>query len=164
MKSKLWIGTFLAILGVSMITACGKGSSTGFIGCTDEPVSADSAVLLNYASGNGITPVKDTSGLYYQMISQGSGATPNANSTLYVSYEGILMSGAVFDSTTNSAKTGYPLGQLIRGWQLGLPKIQVGGRIKLLIPSHLAYGCAGQPPIVPGDSPLYFDITLVNIQ
>jgi FKBP-type peptidyl-prolyl cis-trans isomerase FkpA len=45
-----------------------------------------------------------------------------------------------------------------------LPKIQVGGHIKLLIPSHLAYGCAGQAPLVPGDAPLYFDITLVSLQ
>ncbi len=76
MKSKLWIGVVLAILGFSMMTACGKGSSTGFVGCTDEPVGADSAVLLNFASANSITPVKDTSGLYYQIINQGTGGHP----------------------------------------------------------------------------------------
>jgi FKBP-type peptidyl-prolyl cis-trans isomerase FkpA len=164
MKSKLLIGAVLGILGFSMMTGCGKGSSSGYIACTDEVVSADSAILLNFASAKGITPAKDTSGLYYQIISPGSGATPNANSTLYVAYEGMLMSGTVFDSTSDASKTAFPLAQLIQGWQLGLPKIQVGGHIKLLIPSHLGYGCAGQAPLVPSNAPLYFDITLVGIK
>jgi FKBP-type peptidyl-prolyl cis-trans isomerase FkpA len=164
MKNNVWFLSVLVILGFAAITSCQKGPSTGYTTCTDLSAGADSAVLLNYAAGNGITPVKDTSGLYYQIISQGSGTAPNINSTIFVTYTGKLMSGAIFDSTTNSAKTGFIVNQLIAGWQIGLPKIQTGGRIKLLIPSHLGYGCLGSLPIVASNSPLYFDITLVAVQ
>jgi FKBP-type peptidyl-prolyl cis-trans isomerase FkpA len=164
MKSNVWILSVLGILGFAVIAGCQKGPSSGTDTCTDLSVGSDSAVLLNYAAGNGITPVKDSTGLYYQIITQGSGATPNINSTVFVTYTGKLMSGAIFDSTTNSAKTGFILNQLIPGWQIGLQKIQTGGRIKLLIPSALGYGCIGSLPIVASNAPLYFDITLVGVQ
>jgi len=164
MKSNVLIASVLGILGFSLIAGCGKTPSNGYTTCTDLPTSSDSAILLNFASSRSITTTKDTSGLYYQIISQGSGATPTVNSTVFVTYVGELMNGNIFDSTTNSAKTGFLVNQLIPGWQIGLPKIQAGGHIKLLIPSQLGYGCMGSSPIVPSNAPLYFDITLVSVQ
>jgi len=58
---------------------------------------------------------------------------------------------------------------IIAGWRIGLPKIQTGGHIKLLIPSAYAYGCQGVQnnqgvQVIASNAPLYFDVTLVSIQ
>ena len=72
------------------------------------------------------------------------------------------MDGTYFDSTTTSAR--YELDSLIKGLQYGLAKIKSGGRIKLLIPSALAYGCQGVSGVVPSNAPLYFDIRLDSLK
>jgi FKBP-type peptidyl-prolyl cis-trans isomerase FkpA len=155
--------TVLIILGFITAISCGKTSDSGSISCTTVDPVQDSSALLTFARANGITPVKDTTGLYYQIINQGTGATPTGSSVIYVTYSGSLLNGTVFDSTSNSASTGFTLGNLIAGWQIGIPKIQVGGRIKLLIPSAYGYGCLGSGPI-PSNAPIYFDVTLVSIK
>jgi len=163
MKKAVPLFFLLAIVCLLLLAACGKSSSTGSISCTGVEPAVDSPALLNFAKAHGITSLKDTLGLYYQVINQGTGAIPTINSTIFVTYTGTLMDSTIFDSTTNAAKTGFALGGLITGWQFGLPKIQAGGRIKLLIPSKYGYGCLGGGPI-PSNSPLFFDITLVSVQ
>jgi len=154
----------LAGLSVMLLTACGKSSSTGSAaGCTPVEPAVDSPALLNFAKAHGITSLKDTLGLYYQVISQGTGNTPNFNSTIFVKYTGTFMDSTIFDSTSNYLQTGFALSNLIIGWQLALPKIQAGGHIKLLVPSKYGYGCVGAGPIPP-NTPIFFDITLVSVQ
>ena len=65
-------------------------------------------------------------------------------------------------SRQTPTQTGWTLGSLIPGWQIGLPLIQKGGEIKLIVPSSLAYGCGSGP--LPPNSVLYFDIHLVDVQ
>jgi FKBP-type peptidyl-prolyl cis-trans isomerase len=72
-----------------------------------------------------------------------------------MTYTGTLLNGTQFDAGTIS----YPLSQLILGWQIAVPKIGKGGRIKVVIPSSLAYGAQANGGI-PANSPLYFDIVL----
>jgi FKBP-type peptidyl-prolyl cis-trans isomerase FkpA len=153
---------FICLVITVYFFSCVK-STPGYSSCGDIPVWEDSSVMLQFAKQYNITPTKDTSGMYYQIIDSGSGPTPNLTSKLVVSYLGTLMSGIVFDSATNSNLNNYALGQLIVGWQYGLPKIKKSGRIKLLLPSHLAYGCNGTGAI-PSNSPVYFDIQLVDVQ
>ena len=131
--------------------------------CTPKTPSSEAAQMQAYAAGNGITPTVHSSGLMYQIINPGSGATASANSTIFITYTGKLTDGTVFDQQTNSSQTGWPLNQLIEGWRIGIPLIQKGGQIKLIVPSSMAYGCSGYGSI-PGNSILYFDITLVNVQ
>jgi len=144
-------------------TGCGSAAEPEAGPCTDTPVSADSTALLNFAKIQGLGDLKDTVGMYYQVISQGTGAIPTIGSKVFITYMGTLLNGTIFDSTTNAAKTGWPLGQLVAGWQYGLTKIREGGHIKLLIPSAYGYGCQGSGTIPP-NAPIYFDITLVSIQ
>ncbi len=147
------------------IVGCGKSNTTATTTCTPTPVSTDSSALLNFASANSITPTKDASGMYYQIMSVGSGTSyPNGNSLVEVTYKGTLLNGTVFDSTAAGKTASFYLYQLIAGWQIGLPKIKAGGRIKLLIPSALAYGCTGAGTIIPANTPIYFDMTLVGFQ
>ena len=102
--------------------------------------------------------------MYYEIMDPGTGAKPNTNSKIVITYTGKLLNGQVFDEqlAPNSTEP-WPLTSLIKGWVIGLPLINKGGHIKLIIPSSLAYGCE-QYYSIPGNSVLFFDIHLVDVQ
>ena len=95
----------------------------------------------------------------YQIITAGNSTHPTVTNTVTVTYVGTLMDGKQFDAGTIT----YALNSLIQGWQIAVPKIGVGGEIKVLIPSSLGYGSSGSGPI-PGNAPLYFDIKLSAVK
>lgn len=123
----------------------------------------DDALIVKFIADNKISAIKHSSGVYYQIISSGSGTkTYNASTQVSAKYTGRLLNGTVFDQTTSQA-IAFPLGNVIVGWQIGVPLIQKGGKIRLLIPSQYAYGRnpAGK---IPANSVLDFDIELVDVQ
>ena len=130
--------------------------------CKDKTVQSEESTIINYAATHGITATAHSSGLYYQIINPGSGATPTSSSGVKVKYTGKLMNDQIFDQQTTAAVGPLGLSGLIKGWQIGLPLIQKGGTIKLIIPSSLGYGCNGFGS-VPGNSVLYFEIELVDV-
>jgi FKBP-type peptidyl-prolyl cis-trans isomerase FkpA len=148
------------VAGIVIFFGCNK-NLPDVKACTPLPPSADSAVLLKYAYDSSIKVTQD-SGMYYQIIDSGNSNRPVYSSNITVNYVGRLMSGTIFDSATNSNLNGTRLYGLIEGWRIGLPKIGVGGHILLLIPSGYGYGCTGYGP-VPGNAPLYFDISLLQV-
>lgn len=148
--------------GVILFSQAGCLKSSSSQACTPATVSSEEPAIIAYASANGINTTRHSSGLYYEIISPGSGAAPSANSRVFVTYIGKLLDGSVFDQQTNADQTGWVLGSLIAGWQIGLPLIQEGGEIKLIVPSSLAYGCGNGP--LPPNSILYFDVRLVDVQ
>jgi FKBP-type peptidyl-prolyl cis-trans isomerase FkpA len=87
---------------------------------------------------------------------------PNTTSTVTVQYVGKLLNGSTFDSSVTPFTSS--LSQLIDGWKIGIPLIKKGGKIKLIIPSALGYSCTGAPPIIPGNSPLFFEVSLVDVK
>ncbi len=131
--------------------------------CTPKTVQSEAAAMLGYANANGITPTTHPSGILYQIISAGAGATPTATSTVTVRYTGKFLDGRVFDSNATGNPTSLGLNQFIQGWQIAIPLIKKDGVIKMIIPSSLAYGCTGYGSI-PGDSPLYFEVQLIDVQ
>ena len=154
-------GCFFAI----SVQSCQVNYEPGSYSCANLDPSADAAALLKFAADNGITPVKDSSGLFYEIIAQGTGQTPTFSSRVYVTYTAKLMDGTIFDSTGSSSTKDFLLSDAIKGWQIGLPKIQTNGHIKLLIPSALGYGCAGaMNGRIPQNAPLYYDVILVSVQ
>lgn len=103
------------------------------------------------------------SGLQYEVITQGSGATPEASSTVRTHYEGTLISGEVFDSSYKRGQPAeFPVGGVIAGWTEALQLMQEGAKWRLYIPSNLAYGerAAGS---IPPHSTLIFDIELIEV-
>jgi FKBP-type peptidyl-prolyl cis-trans isomerase FkpA len=148
------------VAGIIVFFGCNK-NLPDTPACTPLPLSADSAALLNYAHDSSIKVTLD-SGMYYQILDSGNGNRPIYSSNITVSYVGRLMSGAIFDSASNSNLNGARLSGLLTGWQIVLPKIGVGGHIIMLIPSAYGYGCTGYGP-VPGDAPLYFDVRLLQV-
>lgn len=132
--------------------------------CTPVSAKDDEPKLLAYATANGITPTKHPSGLYYQIIDPGTGATPGAGSRIKVKYTGRFADNAIFDKMDTPSAEGWVLNSLIEGWQVGIPLISKGGKIKLLIPSAMAYGCGGVSGAIPSNAVLFFDIELVDVQ
>lgn len=105
------------------------------------------------------------SGLQYQVLKQGNGATPKADSTVMVHYEGKLVDGTVFDS---SLKAGEPrsfrANQVIPGWTEALTRMKVGDKWKIVIPPNLGYGERGIPGVIPPNSVLIFEVELLEVK
>jgi FKBP-type peptidyl-prolyl cis-trans isomerase FkpA len=107
---------------------------------------------------------KTDSGLVYEMLKEGTGKSPKATDTVEVHYHGTLINGEVFDSSVQRGKTiQFPLNRVIKGWTEGLQLMKEGGKIRLVIPSELAYGEAGAPPKIPGGSTLIFEVELFKV-
>lgn len=139
-----------------------------FASCTNEaPFDAakqarldDSTIRAYLAVNPAIKAVKDTSGLYYQIINPGKGANPTQESTVTVNYAGKLLNGNTFDSGKGFTS---PLMGLITGWQVGIPHVKPGGRILLLIPSAMGYA-NNEAGSIPPNSVLLFDIDLIGFK
>lgn len=128
--------------------------------------SSEQKVIEDYLLANNINATKHSSGMYYKIVEQGSGESPNNCSSIIFSYIGKLSNGNEFDKGHNVA---FTLGSLIEGCKKGLPLIQKGGNIKLYIPPSLGYGSADIKDnsgvvVIPANSMLIFDVTLVDFQ
>lgn len=103
-------------------------------------------------------------GLQYQVIKAGSGATPTAQSTVSVHYEGKLINGEVFDSSIQRGQpASFGVSMVIPGWTEALLRMKVGDKWKLVIPSDLAYGERGSPPVIGPNETLVFEVELLEV-
>ncbi|EHQ28105.1 FKBP-type peptidyl-prolyl cis-trans isomerase [Mucilaginibacter paludis] len=143
---------------VSGLSACKKSA-------TFDPAKQaieDDATIQAYLKANpSITATKDASGLYYQIITPGTGNNPTGSSTVTVNYTGKLLDGTTFDTTTGKKSLTISLKSVIQGWTIGVPLIKTGGRILLIIPSGLAYGNSSAGSI-PANTVLTFTIDLIS--
>jgi peptidylprolyl isomerase len=96
----------------------------------------------------------------------GSGPMPQKGQHVTVHYTGWLTDGTKFDS---SVDRGDPIhirfdsGQVIKGWDLGLASMRVGGKRRLIIPAELGYGDSGARGVIPPGSTLVFDAELIDV-
>lgn len=108
--------------------------------------------------------VETTSGLQYQIVEAGEGEHPKASDRVTVHYRGTLLDGTEFDSSYSRGQPAtFPLNGVIAGWTEGVQLIKPGGKIKLFIPSELAYGDRGAPPTIKPGATLVFDVELISI-
>ena len=110
--------------------------------------------------------VKTTdSGLQYEVLTQGKGPKPTAESTVKVHYEGTLIDGTVFDSSYQRGEPiEFPLNGVIKGWTEGLQLMPVGSKYKLYIPYELGYGERGAGTSIPPYAALIFTVELLEIK
>jgi FKBP-type peptidyl-prolyl cis-trans isomerase len=111
------------------------------------------------------TTVKKTpKGVQYKMIKAGTGISPKMGDKVQVHYIGALLDGTEFD---NSVKRGepleFPVNAVIEGWQDLLQVMKEGMKVKAWIPSGLAYGEAGVPPMIPANAMLVFEVELLKV-
>ena len=145
---------FSLILGLALVGCSNKDREE--YRCTT--AAEDDAKMQSYITANGITATKHASGMYYQIIEPGTGATPSLSSSVKANYTGKFTDNTSFDGGVAT----FPLGGVIQGWQIGIPLIKQGGKIKLIIPPYLAYGCNPYMGI-PGNSVLIFDVELQEV-
>ena len=104
------------------------------------------------------------SGLQYQVLRAGNGASPKATDTVKVHYEGTLLDGKVFDSSIKRKEPAtFPVNGVITGWTEALQLMKVGDHWRLFIPSNLAYGEQGAGELIGPGATLVFDVELLDI-
>ncbi len=102
-------------------------------------------------------------GLNHYIVQPGEGVTPDASWDVDVQYTGWLADGCIFDSSyTRSQSAIFPVSAVIPGWQMVLKDMKMGERRRVEIPPDLAYGATGNPPVIPENATLTFDIILVG--
>jgi peptidylprolyl isomerase len=105
--------------------------------------------------------LKDGDGIKYWDVAEGKGDECKPGATVTIHYTGWTLDGKMFDSSvTRGEAATFPLGDLIKGWQKGIPGMKPGGKRRLLIPWKLAYGEEGSPPTIPAKADLIFEVEL----
>lgn len=110
---------------------------------------------------------KTNTGIRYVILRPGNGEKPKPGEKVAVLYVGRLLNGTVFDQATEKEKAftfRVAREQVIQGWDQILPMIQVGEKRLVIVPPELAYGTRGQPPKIPRNATLVFEIELLEIQ
>jgi FKBP-type peptidyl-prolyl cis-trans isomerase FklB len=115
------------------------------------------------AAREGVTTTD--SGLQYEVLEAGSGATPNAQSTVVTHYHGTLVDGTVFDSSLERGEPAeFGVTQVIAAWTEALLLMSVGDKWRIACPPSLAYGEQGAGDAIPPNTALVFEIHLIEIK
>jgi len=127
-----------------------------------ENQGAGDAYLAENKEREGVTVTE--SGLQYEILVEGDGEIPTADSSVTVHYTGTLIDGTVFDSSVERGEPAtFPVGGVIQGWIEALQLMCVGSKFRLVIPSNLAYGERGAGQQIGPHSTLVFEVELLSI-
>jgi peptidylprolyl isomerase len=110
--------------------------------------------------------VTTPSGLKYDDIVVGAGASPERGQRVTVHYTGTLENGTKFDSSVDRDEPfafTIGVGQVIAGWDEGVMSMKVGGKRRLVIPQQLGYGERGAGRAIPPFATLVFDVELLRV-
>ena len=159
------------ILFCVVITGCLKNDTKcRYVDSQAIAPTTETDSLKEVLADSGITVSQHPSGFFYKISGAGSGmGITNLCSNVTVSFKGRYFNGQVFDSTATGSVVTVQLGQVIVGWQKGLPLISKGGDITLFIPPSLGYGANAITDtqgnvLIPASSYLIFVIHVVDIQ
>ena len=131
-----------------------------------EQLDLDKKRIEGYLDENNLTGFTSLdNGLHYKILDQGNSEFPVIGDTLSVEYIGQLLNGSEFDRNNTNQPFEFILGsgQVIEGWEIGVPYIDESGTGILIIPSGMAYGKSSSGSI-PENSVLIFRIKLVEIR
>ena len=121
--------------------------------------------LAALGTAQAATPVTTASGLVYESLKDGTGASPKASDTVRVHYHGTLADGKVFDSSVQRGQPAeFPLNRVIPCWTEGVAMMKVGGKAKLTCPPQIAYGARGAGGVIPPNATLTFEVELLAIK
>ena len=120
------------------------------------------AYLAENAKKEGVTTTE--SGLQYEVLAKGEGDNPTAQDRVTVHYTGTLIDGTVFDSSVERGEPAtFGVSQVIPGWTEALQLMSLGDKLRLVIPSELAYGPRGSGQKIGPNSTLIFEVELLKI-
>lgn len=125
-------------------------------------LSDSNTYLLRNAQEEGV--IELPSGLQYEVIKEGTGATPTLNDSVKVHYHGTFANTVVFDSSVERGEpVVFKVSEVIRGWTEALQLMKESAKWKLFIPPDLAYGVEGIPGVIPPNKLLIFEVELLEI-
>lgn len=103
------------------------------------------------------------SGIWVSIVEPGDSIRPKLSSIITTAYRTESLTGILIDSATENKPLRIRLARLIKGWQLALPLIGQGGKIKMIVPARLAYKERSIHPQLAGWTPLFFEIDLLQV-
>ena len=147
---------------VSMCCACSKKDTA-----SSEIRKSGDTVMSKTDAVQSEKIIMTPSGLHYEDMVAGSGASPSPGKKVTVHYTGWLTDGKKFDSSVDRNepfvfKIGK--GEVIPGWDEGVMTMKIGGKRKLIIPANLGYGAAGAGGVIPPNATLVFEVILLDIR
>ena len=127
--------------------------------------AGDSLSIEGFLSNKNLRAEKTREGIFYSMITEGAGQLPRQGEFVKIRYVGKLLSGKIFDESPKDEPYVFQLGngQVIEGWNKAIQKLKIGTKATLYIPAYLAYGSIGIGTAIPPNSPLIYDIELVEV-
>ena len=159
-SSPMPIWSFVAVLAVCTAGCAPDGAATD--ASEAEPPAPDPAPLAENVERSDI--VTTDSGLQYEVLVSGNGATPGPTDTVTTHYHGTFLDGSVFDSSVErGVPASFRVDGVIKGWTEALQMMKVGDKWRIVCPPDLAYGERGRSGIPPS-STLVFEIELLGVQ
>jgi FKBP-type peptidyl-prolyl cis-trans isomerase FkpA len=165
------------IAGAFALAACGYSdpyASQGPVANESPAVACQSTAADCFSAGSGLPINTNPDGLKYIDLKVGTGTLVHSNDIVTVQYTGWLNDGTKFDSSRDPSRSAFAVtlgqGQVIAGWDEGIPGMKVGGKRKLIIPPALGYGAQGQQDqqsgayIIPPNATLVFEVEVVSVK
>jgi len=154
MKNPVIVFLAAILIGITMFSMANATSP-------EENQAAGEAFLAENASKENI--VTTASGLQYEILIEGEGASPSASTSVTVHYKGTSLDGKEFDSSySRNAPATFPLNRVIAGWTEGLQLMNAGAKYRFFIPSELAYGQRGAGADIGPNATLIFEVELLS--
>ncbi len=154
-----------SLLSVAAMTACVAVPAVAATTISQVPAaSAPSAPGAAAATGSASAKTTLPSGVIYEPLATGSGASPTATDTVKVNYRGTLPDGKEFDSSYKRGQpASFPLNRVIPCWTQAVQLMKPGGKARVTCPPQTAYGERGAGGVIPPNATLVFEIELISI-
>jgi FKBP-type peptidyl-prolyl cis-trans isomerase len=110
--------------------------------------------------------IETNTGMYYQVLKKGDGAVIKNGDRVDVSFSVFLLDGTLCYQNVPANPVSFEVGQdhVETGLHQLMPMITEGSHVRVILPSHLAFGFTGDSQRIPGDSPLYYDLTVLRVR
>ena len=109
-----------------------------------------------------------SNGLVIEDLIEGEGKEAQDYNKVIVNYTGKLEDGSIFDSSLNPGREPFTftlgVGSVIKGWDIGVKGMKVGGKRQLTIPANLGYGDKGAGSVIPPGATLVFEVELLEVE
>jgi FKBP-type peptidyl-prolyl cis-trans isomerase len=112
----------------------------------------------------GFIELTSDKGLYKKIVKEGTGSTPTKGSTCFMNYVGKFEDGKIFDQSESPFQFKLGVGQVIKGWDVGVETMKIGEKAVLHLRYDYAYGEKGYPGVIPAKATLIFDVELIKFQ
>jgi FKBP-type peptidyl-prolyl cis-trans isomerase len=157
----------LLVLAITLLLASCSADEGGVVRTYDEQLAFDIERIEGYLKENNLTGFQKTeSGLYYKILDEKGGTTPEVGNQVSVEYVGKNLANQVFDRSSAGAPITFALGrgEVIQGWDEGIALITLGSTGTLIIPSGLAYGNNARGSGIGRNEVLVFDVKVTAIR